>query len=69
VKLEVVVEGVEAEAQQSFLTRNGCDMAQGFLFGRPVDPAEIEGDAAPGISVGRLSLIAEIPQIHRPRVW
>ena len=41
-KLEVVAEGVETEAQHAFLTRNGCDMAQGYLFGRPVDPAEIE---------------------------
>jgi diguanylate cyclase (GGDEF)-like protein len=41
-KLEVVAEGVETEAQHSFLTRNGCDIAQGFLFGRPVAPAEIE---------------------------
>jgi diguanylate cyclase (GGDEF)-like protein len=41
-KLDVVAEGVETVAQQSFLARNGCDMAQGFLFGQPVDPAEIE---------------------------
>jgi diguanylate cyclase (GGDEF)-like protein len=46
-KLEVVAEGVETEAQQSFLTRNGCDSAQGFLFGRPVDPAEIEAMLRP----------------------
>jgi diguanylate cyclase (GGDEF)-like protein len=46
-KLEVVAEGVETEAQQSFLTRNGCDMAQGFLFGRPVDPIEIEAMLRP----------------------
>ncbi|HYH48005.1 MAG TPA: EAL domain-containing protein [Acidimicrobiia bacterium] len=41
-KLEVVAEGVETEAQRAFLTRNGCDMAQGWLFGRPVDGVEIE---------------------------
>jgi diguanylate cyclase (GGDEF)-like protein len=41
-KLEVVAEGVENEAQQAFLARHGCDMAQGFLFGRPVEAAEIE---------------------------
>ncbi|MGH9011644.1 MAG: putative bifunctional diguanylate cyclase/phosphodiesterase, partial [Acidimicrobiia bacterium] len=46
-KLEVVAEGVETEAQQSFLARNGCDMAQGFLFGRPVAPAEIEAMLRP----------------------
>jgi diguanylate cyclase (GGDEF)-like protein len=41
-KLEVVAEGVETEAQRSFLARNGCDIAQGWLFGRPVEPVEIE---------------------------
>ena len=41
-KLEVVAEGVETEAQRAFLARHGCDMAQGYLFGRPVEPAEIE---------------------------
>jgi diguanylate cyclase (GGDEF)-like protein len=46
-KLEVVAEGVETEAQQSFLVRNGCDMAQGYLFGRPVGPAEIEAMLRP----------------------
>ena len=46
-KLEVVAEGVETEAQHSFLTRNGCDIAQGFLFGRPVSPAEIEAILRP----------------------
>jgi EAL domain-containing protein (putative c-di-GMP-specific phosphodiesterase class I) len=41
-KLEVVAEGVETEAQRSFLARNGCDIAQGYLLGRPVNPVEIE---------------------------
>ncbi|HKN37715.1 MAG TPA: EAL domain-containing protein, partial [Acidimicrobiia bacterium] len=41
-KLEVVAEGVETEAQQSFLARHGCDMGQGFLFGRPVEADEVE---------------------------
>jgi diguanylate cyclase (GGDEF)-like protein len=41
-KLEVVAEGVETEAQQSFLTRHGCDVGQGYLFGRPVMAGEIE---------------------------
>ncbi|WP_133718844.1 EAL domain-containing protein [Methylocaldum gracile] len=35
-KLEVLAEGVEAEAQLAFLKRHGCDVAQGYLFGRPM---------------------------------
>ena len=41
-KLEVVAEGVETDAQRSFLSRHDCDIVQGYLFGRPVEPAEIE---------------------------
>lgn len=34
----VVAEGVETEAQQAFLARNGCDVIQGYLFSKPVPP-------------------------------
>jgi EAL domain-containing protein (putative c-di-GMP-specific phosphodiesterase class I) len=37
--LHVVAEGVENDAQQVFLGKNGCDLIQGFLFSRPV-PSE-----------------------------
>jgi diguanylate cyclase (GGDEF)-like protein len=35
--LAVVAEGVETEAQRELLARLGCDAAQGYLVGRPVD--------------------------------
>ncbi len=34
-ELQVVAEGVETEAQSSFLSGRGCHKAQGFLYGRP----------------------------------
>ena len=39
--LHVVAEGVESEAQLTYLRRNGCDLAQGYLIGRPVPPDEL----------------------------
>jgi len=34
-QLEVVAEGVETEAQRDFLVARGCQLGQGWLFGRP----------------------------------
>lgn len=34
--LKVVAEGIETEEQLQYLRRNGCDMGQGYLLGRPM---------------------------------
>ena len=39
--LTVVAEGVETEEQARFLREQGCDLCQGYLFGRPTSADEI----------------------------
>jgi len=39
-KLKVVAEGVETEAQMAFLAANQCDEMQGYYFSRPLAPED-----------------------------
>jgi diguanylate cyclase (GGDEF)-like protein len=52
--LSLVAEGVERPAQARLLREQGCDSAQGWLFGRPLEPEAI--DKAFGLSVPEFSL-------------
>lgn len=42
--LSVVAEGVETRAQAEWLLSQGCDVAQGYLYARPVPSAQLETD-------------------------
>ncbi|MFM1653749.1 EAL domain-containing protein [Brevibacillus sp. B_LB10_24] len=41
-ELELVAEGVESEDQIQFLRTSGCNIMQGFYYGKPMEPSEIE---------------------------
>lgn len=43
INIETLCEGVETRGQADFLKQIGCDMAQGFLYSRPVPREEFEG--------------------------
>jgi EAL domain-containing protein (putative c-di-GMP-specific phosphodiesterase class I) len=38
--MSLVAEGIENETQANFLTQQGCEVFQGFYFGRPV-PSDV----------------------------
>ena len=41
-KLRLIAEGVEDERQRDFLASHGCHAYQGYLFGTPLDEAEMQ---------------------------
>jgi diguanylate cyclase (GGDEF)-like protein len=41
-RLDIIAEGVETQAQLAFLAEQGCREVQGFLFSRPLAPAALE---------------------------
>ncbi|NJK29969.1 MAG: EAL domain-containing protein [Acaryochloris sp. SU_5_25] len=54
-KMEVVAEGVETEAQQQYLQDLGCEFAQGYLFSRPLNNQAIELLLAEQVQLQKLS--------------
>jgi EAL domain-containing protein (putative c-di-GMP-specific phosphodiesterase class I) len=46
-KLDVIAEGVETEAQADFLRQHGCDNVQGYLYDRPMPVEELVSRFSP----------------------
>ena len=40
-KMEVLAEGVETEAQSRFLAQAGCQVIQGYFYGKPMTPEQL----------------------------
>lgn len=49
--LQVIAEGVEDEVQWRILRELGCEMGQGYLFGRPADVVTDSASTRSGVSV------------------
>jgi EAL domain-containing protein (putative c-di-GMP-specific phosphodiesterase class I) len=64
--LEVVAEGVETPAQADLLRSWGCPIGQGYLFGRPVEPAELARQAAGSTNQRSASKSADSPGSTSP---
>jgi diguanylate cyclase (GGDEF)-like protein len=61
--LRLVAEGVETHEQYNFLTSNGADVIQGYLFSKPVTAEELQPLLAPWHFMEQIQGIAsEIPE-------
>ncbi|WP_421549342.1 phosphodiesterase DibA [Pseudomonas sp. QD4] len=47
--MQVHAEGIEQEEQARFLLDHGCDLGQGYWFGRPVPAVQLDWNCAPQI--------------------
>ncbi|KQP35608.1 bifunctional diguanylate cyclase/phosphodiesterase [Pseudorhodoferax sp. Leaf274] len=56
-KLHLVAEGVEQEAQKTFLCERGCDELQGYLFSRPLPAAEFAAFVQRQRGIDRLAAV------------
>jgi EAL domain-containing protein (putative c-di-GMP-specific phosphodiesterase class I) len=59
--MQVVAEGVETVGQARFLKARGCELAQGYLFARPMPAADVSAflrAEGPQTLAARVALIA-----------
>ncbi|MEC5160430.1 MULTISPECIES: bifunctional diguanylate cyclase/phosphodiesterase [unclassified Janthinobacterium] len=61
-KLRVIAEGVETEAQLDYLRQHGCDEMQGYYFSRPLPPEQFEQMLRQGLR------LAPAPALPQPRL-
>jgi len=47
--MQVHAEGIEQMEQARFLLEQGCDLGQGYWFGKPVPAQDVDWDRAPTI--------------------
>ena len=64
--LKVIAEGVETEAQMSFLREHHCDEIQGYYFSKPITAVEVADRLliAPAQRSGVLSRAVRLPTVH-----
>jgi EAL domain-containing protein (putative c-di-GMP-specific phosphodiesterase class I) len=63
----VVAEGIETPAQRGWLREHGCNLGQGYLFGRPQpahEAAERLGSVSGLISTARKMQLALVPRTN-----
>nr|WP_040668161.1 EAL domain-containing protein [Rhizobium giardinii] len=65
--MTVVAEGVETEQQATILRRLGCDIAQGWLFGKPAPASEIARSLVPraGAMPRKSTCVSPLQRFHQ----
>jgi diguanylate cyclase (GGDEF)-like protein/PAS domain S-box-containing protein len=66
-ELTVLAEGVETEAQRARLTTLGADLAQGFLFARPIPAEHLTGELTRQSTMPPSQPTARRARHHHPR--
>lgn len=61
-KLDVIAEGVETEAQLAYLRRHRCDQMQGYLFSRPLPALDMARLLLEGTSLASADVVGALPE-------